>query len=105
MNTSEINPNIGSDFDDFLKEEGILEDCTATALLRVYNQVGSKLKTALITLSKVEDKEDYTHEEVFGELPFFQNNEELLITASCLSMELADLLDALLPNTEGEEDE
>ncbi|MEH6578597.1 MAG: hypothetical protein V7731_16165 [Amphritea sp.] len=26
------NPHLGSDFDDFLEEEGILEECTAEAL-------------------------------------------------------------------------
>ena len=29
------NPNRGSSFDDFLKEEGIYEECTAAALKRV----------------------------------------------------------------------
>ena len=29
------NPHTGSSFDDFLKEEGIYEECTATALKRV----------------------------------------------------------------------
>jgi antitoxin HicB len=29
------NPHIGSSFEDFLEEEGILEDCTAVAVKRV----------------------------------------------------------------------
>jgi hypothetical protein len=29
------NPHTGSDFDDFLKEEGLYEECSATALKRL----------------------------------------------------------------------
>lgn len=32
---NEKNPHWGSSFDDFLKEEGIYEECTAVALKRV----------------------------------------------------------------------
>jgi hypothetical protein len=96
------NKNIGSDFDDFLREEGILEYCMVTALLIVYNQVGSSLKTALIALKTTDDKDNYTHEEIFDDLHFTQDNEEQLVTASCLSMELADLLDGFLLETEKE---
>jgi len=32
---SESNPHIGSSFESFLDEEGILEDCTAVAIKRV----------------------------------------------------------------------
>ena len=41
---SESNPHIGSSFESFLDEEGILEDCTAAAIKRdLARQVGRKL--------------------------------------------------------------
>ena len=41
-----MNPYIGSSFDDFLKEEGILDECTETAINRVIKPilVGFKLE-------------------------------------------------------------
>lgn len=47
------NPRIGSSFDDFLKEEGIYEEVTATAIKRVIAfQIAEAMKTQRI--SKVE---------------------------------------------------
>ncbi len=91
------NKNIGSNFDDFLKEEGIFEEVQLTALLKVYLRVGEKLKSALVSLTQVEDKATFTHEEVFKSLHYAEANEDLLVDASCISMELADLLDNFLP--------
>jgi antitoxin HicB len=46
------NPHTGSSFDDFLKEEGIYEECTAAALKRVLAwQVEQEMQRQKITKS------------------------------------------------------
>ncbi|WP_213073353.1 MULTISPECIES: hypothetical protein [Acinetobacter Taxon 24] len=35
MTNTKINPHFGSNFEDFLAEEGILEHCTAIAIKRI----------------------------------------------------------------------
>jgi hypothetical protein len=46
------NPHTGSSFDDFLKEEGIYEECTAAALKRVLAwQVKQEMQRQKITKS------------------------------------------------------
>lgn len=47
------NPHTGSDFDDFLKEEGLYEECSATAIKRVLaRQLAEEMKH--LSLSKTE---------------------------------------------------
>ena len=47
------NKHTGSDFDDFLKEEGILEECTAEAIKRVIAfQLEQEMKKQKITKSQ-----------------------------------------------------
>jgi DNA-binding Xre family transcriptional regulator len=49
-----INPHIGSDFDDFLQEEGIHEDVTAAALKRVIAwQLDKLMKSKHITKNEM----------------------------------------------------
>ena len=44
------NKHIGSDFDDFLKEEGIYEECTAEAVKRVVAfQIAQEMKKQKLT--------------------------------------------------------
>lgn len=46
--------NIGSSFDDFLKEEAILEDATAVALKRVISwQIAEEMKTQGLTKTEL----------------------------------------------------
>ncbi len=46
------NPNRGSSFEDFLKEEGILETATATAVKKVLAwQIGEAMRTQRLTKS------------------------------------------------------
>jgi len=47
------NPHTGSDFDDFLKEEGLYEDCSATAIKRVLARQLAEEMTRL-SLTKTE---------------------------------------------------
>lgn len=47
---SKHNPHIGSNFDDFLEEEGMLEEATAVAIKRVIAwQIAEAMKTRGIT--------------------------------------------------------
>jgi antitoxin HicB len=47
------NPHTGSDFDDFLKEEGLYEECNATAIKRVLaRQLVEEMKR--LSLTKME---------------------------------------------------
>src|SRR5579864_480224 len=51
------NPQTGSSFDDFLKEEGIYEECTATALKRVLAwQVEQEMSRQKITKSAMAER-------------------------------------------------
>ena len=51
------NPHTGSSFDDFLKEEGIYEECTATALKRVLAwQVEQEMRRQKITKSAMAER-------------------------------------------------
>jgi antitoxin HicB len=51
------NPHRGSSFDDFLKEEGLYEKCTATALKRVLAlQIEQEMERLHITKSAMADK-------------------------------------------------
>ncbi|MBC1197852.1 hypothetical protein H0901_22020 [Microcystis aeruginosa BLCCF158] len=44
------NPHTGSDFDDFLQEEGLDEDCSAAALKRVLaRQLAEEMKRLFLT--------------------------------------------------------
>lgn len=69
----ELNPHIGSDFDDFLVEEGILEEVTAVATKRVIawqiekameelkltkTTMAKKMHTNRATLNRLLDEED-----------------------------------------------
>lgn len=48
------NKNIGGDFDDFLAEDGILEECTAMAMKRVIAwQIQQEMKAQRISKSKM----------------------------------------------------
>jgi hypothetical protein len=48
------NPHTGSDFDDFLKEEGLYEDCSATALKRVLaRQLTEEMKRLSLTKTEM----------------------------------------------------
>lgn len=50
MEPEMTNPHVGSDFDDFLQEEGILEEVTATAIKRVIAwQIEQEMKAQHIT--------------------------------------------------------
>jgi len=50
------NPHTGSSFDDFLKEEGINEECTASALKRVLAwQIKQEMNSKHITKSAMAD--------------------------------------------------
>ncbi|NGX45709.1 MAG: hypothetical protein K940chlam2_00888 [Chlamydiae bacterium] len=47
------NKHIGSDFDDFLKEEGIYEECSAEAVKRVVAfQIAEEMKKQKLTKTK-----------------------------------------------------
>ncbi len=47
-------PHIGSDFDDFLRDEGLLDDAEATAAKRVVAfQIGQEMKRARLTKSEM----------------------------------------------------
>ena len=47
------NKHIGSDFDDFLKEEGIYEECSAVAIKRVVAfQIAEEMKKQKLTKTK-----------------------------------------------------
>lgn len=49
-----VNPHIGSDFDDFLKDEGIHEEVTASAIKRVIAwQLFSLMKSKHITKTEM----------------------------------------------------
>jgi DNA-binding Xre family transcriptional regulator len=49
--------NIGTDFDDFLQEEGVLEECTAVALKRVIAwQIAEEMKTQKLTKTKLAER-------------------------------------------------
>jgi hypothetical protein len=51
------NPHTGSSFDDFLKEEGIYEECTAAALKRVLAwQVEQEMRRQKITKSAMAER-------------------------------------------------
>ena len=51
------NPHTGSSFDDFLKEEGIYEECTASALKRVLVwQIEQEMHRQKITKSAMADR-------------------------------------------------
>jgi len=51
------NPHTGSSFDDFLKEEGIYEECAATALKRVLAwQVEQEMQRQKITKSAMAER-------------------------------------------------
>jgi antitoxin HicB len=54
------NPHTGSDFDDFLREEGLYEECNEVAIKRVLaHQLAEKIKLKKITKfvdSPVHDK-------------------------------------------------
>ena len=51
------NPHTGSSFDDFLKEEGIHEECTASALKRVLAwQIEQEMNSQNITKSAMADR-------------------------------------------------
>ena len=51
------NPHTGSSFDDFLKEEGIYEECTASALKRVLAwQIEQEMHRQKITKSAMADR-------------------------------------------------
>ncbi len=51
------NPHTGSSFDDFLKEEGIYEECTANALKRVLAwQVEQEMRRQKITKSAMAER-------------------------------------------------
>jgi hypothetical protein len=48
------NPHTGSDFDDFLKEEGLYEECSATALKRVLaRQLTEEMKRLSLTKTEM----------------------------------------------------
>ena len=48
------NPHTGSDFDDFLKEEGLYEDCSAAALKRVrLRQLAEEMKRLSLTKTEI----------------------------------------------------
>ena len=48
------NPHTGSNFDDFLKEEGIYEECSATAIKRVLaRQLALEMKRLSITKTEM----------------------------------------------------
>ncbi|MCA2507326.1 MULTISPECIES: hypothetical protein [unclassified Microcystis] len=48
------NPHTGSDFDDFLKEEGLYEDCSAAALKRVrLRQLAEEMKRLSLTKTEM----------------------------------------------------
>jgi hypothetical protein len=48
------NPLTGSDFDDFLKEEGLYEDCSATAIKRVLaRQLAEEMKRLSLTKTEM----------------------------------------------------
>ncbi|MCP2727288.1 helix-turn-helix domain-containing protein [Limnofasciculus baicalensis] len=48
------NPHTGSNFDDFLKEEGIYEECSATAIKRVLaRQLALEMKQLSITKTEM----------------------------------------------------
>ncbi len=48
------NPHTGSDFDDFLKEEGLYEDCSATAIKRVLaRQLAEEMKRLSLTKTEM----------------------------------------------------
>lgn len=52
MATKKKNPHLGSSFDDFLKEEGIYEEVTATAMKRVLAwQIAQAMKKQRVTKS------------------------------------------------------
>lgn len=51
------NPHTGSSFDDFLKEEGIYEECTASALKRVLAwQIEQEMHRQKITKSAMAER-------------------------------------------------
>jgi antitoxin HicB len=51
------NPHRGSSFDDFLKDEGLYEKCTATALKRVLaRQIKQEMERQNITKSAMAEK-------------------------------------------------
>jgi antitoxin HicB len=48
------NPHTGSDFDDFLKEEGLYEDCSAIAIKRVLaRQLALEMKRLSLTKTEM----------------------------------------------------
>ncbi|MDJ0681270.1 MAG: helix-turn-helix transcriptional regulator [Xenococcaceae cyanobacterium MO_167.B52] len=48
------NPNTGSSFDDFLKEEGLYEECTAVAIKRVLaRQLTEEMKRQNLTKTEM----------------------------------------------------
>lgn len=48
------NPHTGSDFDDFLKEENLYEDCSAIAIKRVLaRQLASEMKRLSLTKTEM----------------------------------------------------
>jgi hypothetical protein len=48
------NPHTGSNFDDFLKEEGLYEDCSATAIKRVLaRQLAEEMKRLALTKTEM----------------------------------------------------
>ena len=48
------NPHTGSDFDDFLKEEGLEEDCSAVALKRLrLRQLAEEMKRLSLTKTEM----------------------------------------------------
>jgi predicted XRE-type DNA-binding protein len=49
-----INPHTGSDFDDFLREEGLYEECSAIAIKRVLaRQLAEEMKQKKITKTEM----------------------------------------------------
>ncbi|MEJ2743892.1 MAG: helix-turn-helix domain-containing protein [Gammaproteobacteria bacterium] len=57
--TKNKNPHEGSSFDDFLKEDGIYEECSATALKRVLAwQFEEAMKQQHLTKKAMADKMD-----------------------------------------------
>jgi predicted XRE-type DNA-binding protein len=51
------NPHTGSDFDDFLREEGLYEECSAIAIKRVLaRQLAEEMKQKKITKTEMATK-------------------------------------------------
>jgi antitoxin HicB len=54
MSNMKTNPYTGSDFDDFLKEEGLYEDCSAAAIKRVLaRQLTEEMKRLSLTKTEM----------------------------------------------------